>query len=100
MTDTRLCDWLLDTYKRGVDVTLLVSRDIYGAGDQVLADRCYKQLYDAGLKLHRTWQFGYYMYNHVSGVSCGSGEACGEEGSFRGTSFEKPLEVLVMCACG
>eukprot|EP00043_Microstomoeca_roanoka_P008092 m.78070 g.78070 ORF g.78070 m.78070 type:complete len:498 (-) comp14098_c0_seq3:70-1563(-) len=64
ITDTRLCQWVLDAHKQGIKVTLLVSRYIFGAGDQASANTCYATLYNAGVTIHTAWQFGLYTYNH------------------------------------
>ncbi|EGD74284.1 hypothetical protein PTSG_06293 [Salpingoeca rosetta] len=64
VTDDRLCDWLLDAHKRGVNITMLVSSEIYGSGDQQKASECFEKLQAKGLVIHRAWQFGFYMYNH------------------------------------
>lgn len=62
VTDDALCDKLQDMHASGINVTLLVSSDIYSTYDKNGARYCYKQLYDAGLKIRLTPSF--FTYSH------------------------------------
>ncbi len=51
ITDDRLCHMLEGMHKSGISVRILVSKRIYGAGDQSTATKCYTQLYNAGITI-------------------------------------------------
>lgn len=56
---------MLNLHKAGVDVTILVSKHIYGEVDSQLAQQCYSKLFAEGMTIHTAWYFSLYMYNHV-----------------------------------
>eukprot|EP00049_Salpingoeca_infusionum_P024742 m.16888 g.16888 ORF g.16888 m.16888 type:complete len:514 (+) comp7259_c0_seq1:431-1972(+) len=64
VTDQRLCNSLIAMHKKGINVTLLVSRAIFGSVDQELAIDCYAKLKEAGMQLQAPWQYYFMMYNH------------------------------------
>ena len=87
ITDERVCDAVEALHKKGINVTVLVSKGIYSTTDEVghffvslrafhlivadalltwkeTATKCYTQLQDAGLDVHMSWQYNDYMYSH------------------------------------
>eukprot|EP00941_MAST-03F_sp_MAST-3F-sp1_P004969 g4969.t1 len=64
ITSLDLCDTLIDMKKRGVKITILVSKSIYGQADQDFAANIYKKLNDAGIIIHTAYQYNSYMYSH------------------------------------
>ena len=76
VTDDRLCNALQALHVKGVKVTIMVSRDIYGKSDEKRAQSCYAQLNAAGVQVHmaKCVSFAYYSHNKfwiVDGVSTG-----------------------------
>jgi phosphatidylserine/phosphatidylglycerophosphate/cardiolipin synthase-like enzyme len=63
VTDTSLCDKLVAMHRAGLELRLLVSSRIYGAGDCVKAKQCYKKLWDAGYRALRKTPM-YYSFSH------------------------------------
>jgi HKD family nuclease len=62
VTDTLLCQDLLNLFNNGVNVTLLVSSYIDDKTDYALAKECYNTLYDAGMNFRLTPK--YYTFSH------------------------------------
>ena len=56
------CGQLIELYKAGLDVTVLVSNQIYDQYDSKLAAKCYQQLVTAGLNV--TKAPSYYDFSH------------------------------------
>jgi phosphatidylserine/phosphatidylglycerophosphate/cardiolipin synthase-like enzyme len=56
------CGELISLYKKGLDVIVLVSNEIYDEYDSKDAAKCYKQLVSAGLNI--TKAPSYYSYSH------------------------------------
>lgn len=53
-------------HQNQINVRILVSKYIFGSGDQSSATACYTQLYNAGITIKLAWSYGMYFYNHVS----------------------------------
>lgn len=62
ITDDSLCSKILDLFNAGVNVTLLLSSDIYDSYDKSQARYCYEKLNAGGMHLRMTPS--YYTYSH------------------------------------
>jgi len=57
------CNTIIDMYKKGINVTVLVSNKIFDEADQESADDCYYKLYDAYVPV-RVTAYDMYTYSH------------------------------------
>jgi hypothetical protein len=64
VTDDGLCDELLSLFKRGVNVTVLVSDYIVSASDYYKAQDCYKKLYDGGMAGKVQYAYSKFEFSH------------------------------------
>lgn len=62
ITDFGICDALMDRFKAGLNVTVLVSDSIYSFYDEATAQLCYNRLYGAGLI--PVFTPSYYEFSH------------------------------------
>lgn len=62
VTDTGICSKLLSLYNNGINVTLLVSKDILDNTDYELAKKCYSTLYNGGMNIQKSPSF--YEFAH------------------------------------
>lgn len=64
VTDPRLCDQLLALSKKGINVSLLVSENIYDETDASLAAACYKKLHAEKFPIQVAKAFYKTMFSH------------------------------------
>jgi hypothetical protein len=62
ITDSTFCSKLLSLYNNGVNVTLLVSHEIYDYTDYELAKACYTIMYNGGMHIRKSPT--YYEFSH------------------------------------
>merc|ERR1711865_1166184 len=75
VTDSSLCDFVAEASSK-VNVSLLVSKYIYGPEDHALATACYTKLKSKGITVRMTKDVSFYQYCHqkfwiVDGVTVG-----------------------------
>jgi phosphatidylserine/phosphatidylglycerophosphate/cardiolipin synthase-like enzyme len=63
VTDDTLCSFISQSSK-SVNISLLVSRYVFGPADHTLATACYTKLHSLGVTVRMTQDLGFYQYCH------------------------------------
>jgi phosphatidylserine/phosphatidylglycerophosphate/cardiolipin synthase-like enzyme len=90
VTDTTLCNQLETMYKSGLNVTMLVSSDIFSSTDKAAATQCYNQLSSAGLAIQVTPV--YYKFSHQKTWIIDGTVGCVETGNWSPSDFAPVLD--------
>jgi len=64
ITTDDFCDFFISQHNKGINVTILVSDEIFSYQDYEMAKKCYTKMYNAGLVVRKT-KYGMFRYTHA-----------------------------------